>query len=101
MTTPEGKVKNHLRRRIKQLGGEVRFVRWIGRHSAPDTLVLLDDIPPTLVETKAKDGELSGGQKREFARLRRYGFRVLVLPTTEAIDHEFPEERESADQSLD
>lgn len=91
MATPEGKVKAHLVQRIKALKGEVRFVRWIGRNNAPDTLVMLDDTPPTLVETKAPSKDARASQQREFTRLRRYGFRVLVLATTEDIDREFPE----------
>jgi hypothetical protein len=91
VTTPEGKVKAHLRKRIAALGGKVRFLKYIGRSNCPDTLVLLHDRHP-LVETKAEaaGGELSTGQEREIALLRRYGMEVLVLTTIEAIDKEFP-----------
>lgn len=89
--TPEGKVKDHLRKRIRALGGEVRFIKYIGRSNCPDTLVLLPHRQP-LVETKAElvNGKLSGGQEREIRLLRSYGVEVLVLTTIEAIDNEFP-----------
>lgn len=90
MTTPEGYVKTYLVRRIRALGGDVRFVRWIGRNGAPDTLIGLPGASPTLVETKAPSGAVDPHQTREFRRLQSWGFRVLVLATPEAIDHEFP-----------
>lgn len=88
--TPEGKVKQYLRERVAKLGGEVRFVKWIGRNHAPDMLVLLLDVPPTLVETKAPGKRPRPGQVREHQRLSKYGMRVLVCPTTEDVDREFP-----------
>jgi hypothetical protein len=91
VTTPEGKIKDYLCERIRKLGGEVRFLKWIGRHGAPDTLVLLDDIPPTFVETKAPGQKPRPSQVREFERLRKFGFRVLVLDSEEQIDYEFPD----------
>lgn len=90
MATPESRVKDHLVERVRTLGGEVRFLKWIGRHGAPDTLVLLQDIPPTFVETKAPGQKPRPSQVREFERLRHYGFRVLVLSSPEEIDYEFP-----------
>jgi len=90
VATPEGQVKGNLVRRIRALGGEVRFVKWIGRNNAPDTLVLLDGIPPTFVETKAPGLRPRPAQEREFERLRHYGFRVLVISTPEELDYEFP-----------
>lgn len=89
--TPEGKVKEHLRQRIKALGGHVRFVRWIGRRNAPDARVMLPG-RRCWVETKAKEanGRLSTGQVREIDLMRSMGEEVLVLTTTEAIDEAFP-----------
>lgn len=89
--TPEGRVKQHLRRRIHALGGKVRFLKYIGRSNCPDALVLLPNRHP-MVETKADeaDGRLSSGQEREIALLRSYGMEVLVLTTTQAIDDAFP-----------
>lgn len=89
--TPEAKVKEHLRKRVRTLGGQVRFLKYIGRSNCPDALVLLPNRRP-LVETKAEEanGQLSLGQEREIKLLRDYGMEVLVLTTTEAIDEAFP-----------
>lgn len=88
--TPESSVKDHLDQRIRALGGEVRFLKWIGRNHAPDCFVMLPQIPVTLVETKAPGKVPRPGQLREHARLRKYGVRVLICPTKEDIDREFP-----------
>jgi hypothetical protein len=88
--TPEGKVKAYLRDRIRALGGEIRFAKWIGRSHCPDCFVMLTDYPVTLVETKAPGKRPRPGQVREIERLRKFGVRVLVLPTIEDIDREFP-----------
>jgi hypothetical protein len=36
----ESDIERHLVKRVKELGGEVRKVQWIGRRGAPDRLVL-------------------------------------------------------------
>lgn len=90
MATPEGMVKAHLVKRIRSLGGEVRFAKWVGRRSCPDCRVMLP-AAPCWVETKAgKDGRLSTGQEREIKRMRDLGETVYVLITTEEIDSVFP-----------
>lgn len=101
MVTPESRVKDYLRKRIKALKGEVRFVKWIGRNNAPDTLVLLHYIPPTLVETKARGKVERAAQAREFEKLRRFGFRVLVLDTEYLIDYYFPLPTATKEQASD
>jgi hypothetical protein len=37
----ESTIEDYLVERVKSLGGEVRKVKWIGRHGAPDRLVML------------------------------------------------------------
>jgi len=36
----------HLVKRVRELGGEVRKVQWIGRRGAPDRLVMLPRATP-------------------------------------------------------
>jgi len=36
----ESDIEAHLVKRVKELGGEVRKVKWIGRNGAPDRLVM-------------------------------------------------------------
>lgn len=109
MTTPESQIKAYLKARVEALGGEVRFVKWIGRRHAPDCLLMFpngelgyevnrDD--PNLsrwhkvfncwVETKAPGKRPRPGQAREHERMRRLGETVLTLPTKDDIDKEFP-----------
>jgi len=93
--TPEGKVEAHLKRRVKELGGEVRKLAWIGRANAPDRLVMLPlgawaaprSSAHPLVELKAPGVKPSAAQLREHARLRDAGFFVLVLDSVEAVDN--------------
>ena len=42
----ESSIEDYLVRRVRELGGEVRKVQWIGRKGAPDRLVML---PPGIV----------------------------------------------------
>lgn len=37
----ESDIEDHLVKRVKAMGGEVRKVQWIGRRGAPDRLVML------------------------------------------------------------
>lgn len=103
--TPEGKVEAHLKRRVKELGGEVRKVGWIGRANAPDRLVLLPAQVPAevayiarhvgacprnlFIELKRPTKGATAAQAREHNRLRAAGFVVLVLNSIEAIDEVF------------
>ena len=98
----ESKVEKHLIKRVKELGGEVRKLQWIGRSHAPDRLLLLpradsiryatglhiNDMQANhpLVELKAPGIKPNEGQLREHERLRNAGFIVLVLDTIEKID---------------
>lgn len=36
-------VEEHLVKRVRELGGEVRKVKWIGRRNAPDRLIMLPE----------------------------------------------------------
>lgn len=89
--TPEGKVKKHLKTRVRQAGGEVRFVKWLGRSKAPDTICMFPDRPAVWVETKADEATFpkdahERGQAREHVRMRAMRQEVVVLGSIEAID---------------
>lgn len=68
-------------------GWEVRKLTWPGRRGAPDRIIMRGPAPPALVfvELKAPKGRLSVTQKREHARLRAMGFRVVVLWSCEMV----------------
>lgn len=82
----ERDIERYLIARVKALGGEVRKVKWIGRRSAPDRLVLLPG-RCYWVEIKAPGKTPTPAQKREHARLRNAGADVFVLDSHHAIDN--------------
>lgn len=97
----EAKIEKYLCRRVKEQGGEVRKVRWVGRRGAPDRLVMLPgkehfahpDFPPLLrppltvyVELKAPGKTPEAHQLREHERLRRYGQRVEIVDSIAGVD---------------
>ena len=88
--TPEGKVKAYLVKRIRSLGGEVRFAKWVSRHSCPDCRVMLP-FEACWVETKAGKGRSAVYRPgARIKRMRDLGETVYVLITTEEIDSVFP-----------
>lgn len=93
----ERDIERHLVNRVKELGGEVRKVEWIGRRGAPDRLVML---PVTFsfgqramsqgktvwVELKAPGVEPESYQLREHERMRRLGQVVVVIDSIEGVE---------------
>lgn len=103
----ERDIEKHLVKRVKELGGEVRKVQWVGRDSAPDRVVML----PTRIVTREPVGcvglsactiwvELKNPetiktfpanaherkQDREHKRMRKMGQRVEVIGTIEQVE---------------
>lgn len=92
----ESDIEDYLVEQAKAKGGEVRKVKWIGRHGAPDRIVML---PPTAlgegirlpgktlwVELKAPGEKPKPHQVREHERMRRMGQRVEVVDCFERVD---------------
>lgn len=99
----ESQIEAYLVKRVKELGGEVRKVEWIGRRGAPDRLVML---PPTsglsrewrentAIWVEVKNPETiktfpadarERAQAREHDRMRKLGQRVVVIGTIEQVD---------------
>lgn len=91
----ESDIEAHLVRRVKELSGEVRKVKWIGRRGAPDRLVMLprqmikNDIwqrSAIWVELKAPGVPAEAYQLREHDRMRRLGQRVVVIDSIEGVE---------------
>lgn len=100
----ERDIEAHLVRRVRELGGEVRKVQWIGRRGAPDRVVMLpngrvfavDEIgggrtiwvelknPKTILTFPANPHERQ--QAREHERMRAMGQRVEVIGTIEQVE---------------
>lgn len=92
--TRERDIERYLVARVKALGGEVRKVKWIGRHGAPDRIVMLPAgssftrrWPQTLwVELKAPGEKAKPHQAREHERMRKMGQRVVIVDSFEGVD---------------
>ena len=88
----ERDIERHLVKRVKELGGEVRKVQWIGRRGAPDRLVMkpqeyhADPKATTWVELKAPGVKPEAHQLREHERMRKMGQRVVVIDSIEGIE---------------
>lgn len=92
----ERDIERHLVKRVKELGGEVRKVQWIGRRGAPDRLVMLPrgrassgsfSACSTLwVELKAPGVAPEAYQLREHKRMRANGQLVVVLDSIKAVE---------------
>jgi len=92
----ERDIEKHLVKRVKELGGEVRKVQWIGRRGAPDRLVMLPAIrfgggtttpaETIWVELKAPGVAPEPYQVREHERMRKLGQRVEVIDSIEGVE---------------
>jgi hypothetical protein len=81
----ERDIRELLIKQVKAAGGELRKVKWPGRKSAPDELVLIPGGPSFFIELKAPGGKPTAAQTREHTRLRKAGFRVEVISSVEEI----------------
>lgn len=89
----ESYVEARLVSAVKQKGGEVRKLAWVGRSSAPDRVVMLPGGVIIFVELKKKGGAAtfpSNGherrQLREHDRMRSMGQRVVVIDSLEGVE---------------
>lgn len=95
----ESEIENYLVKRVRELGGEVRKVKWIGRTGAPDRLVMMPtrfkresgDVlvfegATIWVELKAPGQKAKPHQLREHERMRRMGQSVVVIDTIEGVE---------------
>lgn len=89
----ESEVEKYLVKVVKSLGGECRKVKWIGRRSAPDRVVMLPFkgtsvfVGDTIwIELKCPGKGPTAAQRREHARMRKFGQQVFVLNSIGAID---------------
>ena len=89
----ERDIEKHLVERVKELGGEVRKVKWIGRNGAPDRVLMLPRGRTIWVELKAPGGLATfpkdareEAQAREHERMRKMGQRVVVIDSLEGVE---------------
>lgn len=97
----ERDIEKHLVKRVKDLGGVVRKVAWVGRRSAPDRVALLPVHGPLFINqdntiwVEVKNPETiktfpanahERAQSREHARMRKLGQRVEVVGTYQQVE---------------
>jgi len=90
----ESEIEKYLVKRVKELGGEVRKVKWIGRRGAPDRLVMgillrdewYNEHCSVWVELKATGGVAEPHQLREHKRMRAMGQYVVVISSIGGVD---------------
>ena len=81
----ESEVEAYLVKRVKELGGDTRKMKWIGRRGAPDRFVML--YGGFFVEVKAPGKELRVEQEKERVVLNKAGVRVFVVDSYASVDH--------------
>jgi len=98
----ESSIEDYLVRRVKELGGEVRKVQWIGRKGAPDRVVMRGErdgpgwtIPAETIWVELKAEGLAAlfphtpherQQHREHERMRSMGQRVVVIDSYAGVE---------------
>lgn len=83
-TIRESDVEKYLTKRIKELKGESRKVKWIGRSHAPDRVVFFKGV--WFIELKRPRAKARDAQIREHSRMRQHGAAVFVINTIEQVD---------------
>lgn len=86
MGKAEARVETYLAKRVKEEGGHVRKLKWIGRNGAPDRLIWWTFPRIALVECKSADGDLEPSQQREIPRMIRDGWPVYVVSSRDEVD---------------
>lgn len=95
----ESEIENYLVAKVKEKGGEVRKVKWIGRNGAPDRLVMLKGIHNHTVWVELKAEGLAAlfphtpherQQHREHERMRAMGQRIVVIDSYAGVDALLP-----------
>lgn len=101
--TRERDIERRLVERVKQLGGEIRKVKWVGRDGAPDRVVMLPDryypnsydLKPCTIWVEVKRPGAAATfpanaherkQAREHVRMARMGQDVAVVDSFERIE---------------
>lgn len=92
MTTPEGIVENYFVDRVRETGGMVRKLKWIGFNGAPDRMAWWPLKKGTtagifFVELKAPGKKPTAQQKDEHDKLRASGLKVVVISNKASVDN--------------
>lgn len=88
--TPEGRIRQHLKKQCKVAGLSHRKLKWIAHNGAPDEFVFRPtSVKPVFAFIEVKkpgDWSYEPGQEREIERLRDAGFPVFVVDSELMVD---------------
>jgi hypothetical protein len=84
--TPSAKLQAHLKKRVKETGGQYRKARWEHRRGCPDCFVWWTWPQVAFIEVKAGKDVVRPEQKREIERMMAAGMPVFVVRTEADID---------------
>lgn len=83
----EGNLRDYIRAGVRKKKGEIRSVKWLNRHGAPDDMVWVPGWRwPKMPEMKAPGKPLKPHQMREHKRLKKMGIECCKLDSEEDID---------------
>lgn len=82
----ERDIEKYLVKRVKEAGGEIRKVAWLGRRGAPDRVVFLRGCH--WVELKAPGEKPRAEQVREHKKMEAHNTNVFVFDSFEEIDRQ-------------
>lgn len=91
----ERDIVEYCRKRVAAYGGEMRKVKWEGRRSAPDWLIMLPantrrEGRALFVEFKAPGKHPTEAQQRELNLMRRSGLSATYFNSFDHVDCAFP-----------
>lgn len=88
MGRAEAKIENYLRRRVREMGGTIRKLRWLGRRGAADNLVSFGFPRVALAECKREGEDIDprSQQARDLRRMREDGWPVYVVSSKEQVE---------------
>jgi len=69
----ERQIEDYLVKVVKERGGEIRKVKWIGRSAAPDRLIMDPKYGMVFVELKRPGKKPTAPQQRELDRINDFG----------------------------
>jgi len=92
MTTPEGIIENYFVKRVRETGGKVRKLKWIGHNGAPDRMVWWpakkEYKTPLIyfIELKAPGKKATPQQKSEHIKMIADGLHVRTISSIDGVD---------------
>jgi len=80
----ESKVEAYFVKRVSEIGGKTRKIKYIGRKDAPDRVVYFNGC--WFSELKRPGKKARSSQEREHDLMRKHGVKIYVISTFEEVD---------------